>query len=130
MDADVLSHLFEPFFTTKEEHKGTGLGLSTVFGIVTSCGGGIDVWSQVGHGTTFDLYFPRANPQAMTVNTAESSETVRQGSETILLVEDDNSVRELVRSELAKIGYQVLEARNGVEACLTATQHTCTWTFY
>ena len=63
MNANVLSHLFEPFFTTKEEHTGAGLGLSTVFGIVTSCGGGIDVWSQVGHGTTFDLYFPRSIPK-------------------------------------------------------------------
>lgn len=122
MDADVLAHLFEPFFTTKAEHKGTGLGLSTVFGIVTTNGGGIDVWSQVGHGTTFDLYFPRANPQAMTANTTELQRSSHQGSETILLVEDDTSVRNLVRNELAKIGYLVLEARNGVEACLTATQ--------
>ena len=113
------------FLPPRKSIKGTGLGLSTVFGIVTSCGGGIDVWSQVGHGTTFDLYFPRANPQAMTVNTAELSRSLRQGSETILLVEDDNNVRDLVRSELAKTGYQVLEARNGVEACLTATQQTC-----
>lgn len=122
MDAEVLAHLFEPFFTTKEEHKGTGLGLSTVFGIVTTSGGGIDVWSQVGHGTTFDLYFPRVNPQALTTTVTESHGILRQGSETILLVEDDMSVRDLIRSELAKIGYQVLEARNGVEACLTATQ--------
>jgi CheY-like chemotaxis protein len=122
MDAEVLAHLFEPFFTTKEEHKGTGLGLSTVFGIVTTSGGGIDVWSQVGHGTTFDLYFPRVNPQALTTTVMESRGILRQGSETILLVEDDMSVRDLIRSELAKIGYQVLEARNGVEACLTATQ--------
>jgi signal transduction histidine kinase len=122
MDAEVLAHLFEPFFTTKEEHKGTGLGLSTVFGIVTTSGGGIDVWSQVGHGTTFDLYFPRVHPQALTTTVMESRGALRQGSETILLVEDDMSVRDLIRSELAKIGYQVLEARNGVEACLTATQ--------
>ncbi len=124
MDADVLSHLFEPFFTTKEEHKGTGLGLSTVFGIVTTCGGGIDVWSQVGHGTTFDLYFPRVNPQTLTADATTPQGRLRHGSETILLVEDDTGVRELVRHELVKIGYQVIEAKNGVEACLSATQQS------
>ena len=124
MNADVLAHLFEPFFTTKEEHKGTGLGLSTVFGIVTTCGGGIDVWSQVGHGTTFDLYFPRVNPQAPTANATAPQGRLRQGSETILLVEDDSGVRNLVRHELVKTGYQVIEAKNGVEACLTATQQS------
>ena len=124
MDADVLSHLFEPFFTTKEEPNGTGLGLSTVFGIVTTCGGGIDVWSQVGHGTTFDLYFPRVNPQAAATDTTAPQGHLRQGSETILLVEDDSGVRNLVRHELLKTGYQVLEAKNGVEACLTATQQS------
>ena len=124
MNADVLAHLFEPFFTTKEEHKGTGLGLSTVFGIVTTCGGGIDVWSQVGHGTTFDLYFPRVNPQATTADATAPQARLRQGSETILLVEDDSGVRNLVRHELVKTGYQVIEAKNGVEACLTATQQS------
>ncbi len=124
MNADVLAHLFEPFFTTKEEHKGTGLGLSTVFGIVTTCGGGIDVWSQVGHGTTFDLYFPRVNPQATTADATAPQGRLRQGSETILLVEDDSGVRNLVRHELVKTGYQVIEAKNGVEACLTATQQS------
>ena len=124
MNADVLAHLFEPFFTTKEEHKGTGLGLSTVFGIVTTCGGGIDVWSQVGHGTTFDLYFPRVTPQAPTANATAPQGRLRQGSETILLVEDDSGVRNLVRHELVKTGYQVIEAKNGVEACLTATQQS------
>ncbi|HVG02012.1 MAG TPA: response regulator, partial [Nitrospira sp.] len=98
--------------------------LSTVFGIVTTYGGGIDVWSQVGHGTTFDLYFPRADPQATTAQATERQDRIRRGSETILLVEDDTAVRDLVRNELAKIGYQVLEARNGVEACLTATQQS------
>lgn len=122
MNTDVLGHLFEPFFTTKEAHKGTGLGLSTVFGIVTTCGGGIDVWSQVGHGTTFDLYFPRATPQTTATSTDSPQAQPRQGSETILLVEDDNGVRDLVRRELLKTGYQVIEAKNGVEACLTATQ--------
>ncbi|MEK6803339.1 MAG: response regulator [Nitrospirota bacterium] len=124
MNADVLAHLFEPFFTTKEEHKGTGLGLSTVFGIVTTCGGGIDVWSQVGHGTTFDLYFPRVNPQASAADATAPQGRPRQGSETILLVEDDSGVRNLVRHELVKTGYQVIEAKNGVEACLTATQQS------
>ena len=124
MNTDVLGHLFEPFFTTKEAHKGTGLGLSTVFGIVTTCGGGIDVWSQVGHGTTFDLYFPRATPQATATPTDSPQAQPRQGSETILLVEDDNGVRDLVRRELLKTGYQVIEAKNGVEACLTATQQS------
>ena len=124
MNADVLAHLFEPFFTTKEEHKGTGLGLSTVFGIVTTCGGGIDVWSQVGHGTPFDLYFPRVNPQATTADATAPQGRLRQGSETILLVEDDSGVRNLVRHELVKTGYQVIEAKNGVEACLTATQQS------
>ena len=124
MDADVLSHLFEPFFTTKEAHKGTGLGLSTVFGIVTTCGGGIDVWSQVGHGTTFDLYFPRATPQTPATSAESSPAQLHQGSETILLVEDDSGVRDLVRRELVKTGYQVIEAKNGVEACLTATQQS------
>ena len=122
MNTDVLGHLFEPFFTTKDAHKGTGLGLSTVFGIVTTYGGGIDVWSQVGHGTTFDLYFPRATPQATATSTDSPQAQPRQGSETILLVEDDNGVRDLVRRELLKTGYQVIEAKNGVEACLTATQ--------
>lgn len=124
MNADVLAHLFEPFFTTKEEHKGTGLGLSTVFGIVTTCGGGIDVWSQVGHGTTFDLYFPRINPHTSTADATALPGRTRQGSETILLVEDDSGVRNLVRHELVKTGYQVIEAKNGVEACLTATQQS------
>ena len=124
MDANILAHLFEPFFTTKEEGKGTGLGLSTVFGIVTTYGGGIDVWSQIGHGTTLDLYFPRADPQAMTAQAMEPPDRLLRGSETILLVEDDTAVRDLVRNELTKIGYQVMEARNGVEACLTATQQS------
>ena len=125
MDAEVLSHLFEPFFTTKEEYKGTGLGLSTVFGTVTACGGGIDVWSQVGHGTTFDVYFPRVTPETMAAHGTEPQSRIRQGTETILLVEDETSVRNLVRNELVKIGYQVIEAKNGVEACLTATQQSC-----
>lgn len=125
MDTEVLSHLFEPFFTTKGERHGTGLGLSTVFGIVTTNGGGIDVWSQVGHGTTFDLYFPLIDGQVIQGNAPESKDRHRHGSETILLVEDESGVRDLVRTELTRIGYRVVEAKNGVEACLSATQQSC-----
>lgn len=124
MDSNTLSHLFEPFFTTKGEHKGSGLGLSTVFGIVTKGGGGIDVWSQVGHGTTFDIYLPRINPESAQVPASEQPLQARRGTERILLVEDEPSVRDLVRDELAKSGYQVIEATNGVEACLVATQQS------
>jgi signal transduction histidine kinase/ActR/RegA family two-component response regulator len=124
MDQDTLSHLFEPFFTTKEEHKGTGLGLSTVFGIVTKNGGAIDVWSQVGHGTTFDIYLPRIDPQAGTSLLPGTPGIVGRGNETILVVEDEQSVRDLVREELTKIGYRIVEAMNGIEACLIATQRS------
>ncbi len=122
MDPSTQSHLFEPFFTTKEEGKGTGLGLSTVFGIVTQSGGGIDVASRVGLGTRFEIYLPIVDSEAeATAGTAPSRQPVR-GTETILLVEDEPSVRDLVRDELCKLGYRVLEAKNGIEACLLATQ--------
>ncbi|MFO0731526.1 MAG: response regulator [Nitrospiraceae bacterium] len=124
MDSNTLSHIFEPFFTTKGEHKGSGLGLSTVFGIVTKSGGGIDVWSQVGHGTTFEIYLPRINPASLQVPLPDQPLHARRGIERILLVEDEPSVRDLVRDELAKAGYQVIEATNGVEACLVATQQS------
>jgi CheY-like chemotaxis protein len=124
MDTETLSHLFEPFFTTKEESKGTGLGLSTVFGIVTKSGGGIDVWSQVGHGTTFDIYLPRINPESSDGQHHDHRPEVRRGSERILVVEDEQLVRDLVRDELTKIGYHIVEAKNGIEACLVATQES------
>jgi signal transduction histidine kinase/ActR/RegA family two-component response regulator len=125
MDAEILSHLFEPFFTTKGERHGTGLGLSTVFGIVTTNGGGIDVWSQVGHGTTLDVYFPLADGQVMPGTIRDPKDRHHHGSETILLVEDESGIRDLVRTELTRIGYHVVEAKNGVEACLSATQQSC-----
>ena len=124
MDRQTQSHIFEPFFTTKEEGKGTGLGLSTVFGIVTQCGGGIDVVSRVGHGTRFDLYFPSVDADVLTTMPAQNQGQPKRGTETILVVEDDPSVRTLVRDELRKLGYRVVEAKNGVEACLLATQQT------
>lgn len=122
MDPETQAHIFEPFFTTKEEGKGSGLGLSTVFGIVTQLEGAIDVTSEVGHGTRFDIYFPQivseTGPESCKVRQTGSS----GGTECILLVEDDSHVRTLVRDELRKLGYTVIEARNGVEACLQASQ--------
>ena len=122
MDHKTQAHIFEPFFTTKGEGKGSGLGLSTVFGIVTQSGGGIDVTSRVGHGTRFDLYFPSVESDILTTAPTQPLGQPQRGTETILLVEDEPSVRTLVRDELRKLGYRVVEAKNGVEACLLATQ--------
>ncbi len=122
MDLKTQSHIFEPFFTPKGEGKGTGLGLSTVYGIVTQCGGAIDVTSRVGHGTRFDLYFPSVESDIQTTTPTQPSGRPQRGTETILLAEDEPSVRTLVRDELRKLGYKVVEAKNGVEACLLATQ--------
>jgi signal transduction histidine kinase len=122
MDRQTQSHIFEPFFTTKGEGKGSGLGLSTVFGIVTQCGGAIDVTSRVGHGTRFDLFFPSIESDILTTPPTQPSGQPKRGTETILVVEDEPSVRTLVRDELRKLGYRVVEAKNGVEACLLATQ--------
>jgi len=122
MDRKTQSHIFEPFFTTKEEGVGSGLGLSTVFGIVTQCGGAIDVTSRVGHGTRFDLYFPRVESDVISTAPIRSSGQSQRGTESILLVEDEPSVRTLIRDELRKLGYRVIEAKNGIEACLLATQ--------
>ncbi len=122
MDRQTQSHIFEPFFTTKGEGKGSGLGLSTVFGIVTQGGGALDVTSRVGHGTRFDLYFPSVESDILTTAPTQPSGQPQRGTETILVVEDEPSVRTLVRDELRKLGYRVIEAKNGVEACLLATQ--------
>jgi len=122
MDRKTQSHIFEPFFTTKGEGKGSGLGLSTVFGIVTQCSGAIDVTSRVGHGTRFDLYFPSVESGILTTVATQPLGQAQRGTETILLVEDEPSVRILVRDELRKLGYRVVEAKNGIEACLLATQ--------
>lgn len=123
MSSEIQAHMFEPFFTTKEEGKGTGLGLSTVFGIVAQSGGGMDVLSTVGQGTRFNVYLPMmAVELGVTISHDAPTQPVR-GHETILLVEDDEGVRLLIRDELRKLGYRVFEAKNGLEACLMATQH-------
>lgn len=123
MDEDIRSHLFEPFFTTKEVGKGTGLGLAMVYGIVKQSGGDITVYSEPERGTTFKIYLPaypgstanEVNPQVQTL--------IQGGNETILLVEDDESVRDLVQETLREKGYIILEARQGDEALSLAGQY-------
>ena len=123
MTAETQARIFEPFFTTKEQGKGTGLGLSTVYGIVKQSGGYITVYSEPERGTTFKIYFPVVDDPVETPQEAVSGGTL-QGRETVLLVEDEPSVRVLVRDTLRIFGYRVLEARHGFEAQLIARQHT------
>jgi two-component system cell cycle sensor histidine kinase/response regulator CckA len=115
MDEDVAKHLFEPFFTTKEAGAGTGLGLATVFGVVKQSGGGIYVYSEPGRGSTFKIYLPAATAEPEPVEVLADREA-GHGSETIMVVEDDEGVRELVRLMLEANGYEVLTARDADEA--------------
>ena len=116
-------HIFEPFFTTKEQGKGTGLGLSTVYGIVKQSGGYIWVYSEPGRGTTFKVYLPRVGEEADALDTRGFGQESRRGSETVLLVEDEDGVRALIRQVLVRSGYKVLEARHGEDAALLADGH-------
>jgi two-component system, cell cycle sensor histidine kinase and response regulator CckA len=118
MDKETQSRIFEPFFTTKEKGKGTGLGLSTVYGIVKQSGGYVMVQSEEEQGTTFQIYLPRVEGAAEK-HAAPVARAAAGGTETILLVEDEESVRQLVRETLAGKGYRVIEADNG-EAGLAA----------
>ena len=115
MSEETLTKIFEPFFTTKPTGQGTGLGLATVYGIVRQVGGHVRVESTPGRGTTFKVYFPRATgqPEAMLPQAPEAS---CRGSETVLVVEDDPSVRELTARALERGGYRVLAAAHGAEA--------------
>jgi PAS domain S-box-containing protein len=113
MDKETQSRIFEPFFTTKEKGKGTGLGLSTVYGIVKQSNGYVFAQSELGAGTTFYVYLPRVEDSAEELSPAQSQQSEAGGCETVLLVEDEESVRELVRLTLAARGYKVLEAENG-----------------
>ena len=122
MDAETQSHIFEPFFTTKETGKGTGLGLATVYGIVKQIGGEIWVYSEPGRGTTFKIYFPQAEGAERAAQPPKVISASQRGSETILVVEDEEGVRSLVRRVLESNGYTVLTAANAEEAVRVCEQ--------
>ncbi len=124
MDAATQAHLFEPFFTTKGPGKGTGLGLATVYGVVKQHGGYITVESAPGRGAVFSVYLPRTDEGIERPAPSASDIRPTRGSETVLLVEDEQSVRDLIREMLLARGYRVLEARHGAEALLIAERHT------
>jgi len=116
MDEETQTHIFEPFFTTKEIGKGTGLGLSTVYGVVKQSGGTVWVYSELGHGSVFKIYLPRVDEATLQSLPTELATHLSRGTETILLVEDEDSVRKLTQSLLEDAGYKVIEARSGDEA--------------
>jgi CheY-like chemotaxis protein len=123
MDEQTCSRIFEPFFSTKEQGKGTGFGLSTSYGIVKQSGGHIAVYSEPGQGATFKVYLPRVDAQPDSLLRESQSAAVAQGSETVLVVEDEDEVRHLARRVLENAGYQVLDAALPDDALQLAAQH-------
>ncbi len=123
MDNATLSRIFEPFFTTKGAGGGTGLGLATVYGVVKQSGGHVLVYSEVGKGTTFKIYLPRSVEEVEMVE-APLATTNATGAETVLLVEDEDGVRHLLRTVLRRHGYTVIEARHGAEALTFSDQYS------
>ena len=123
MSDEVKERIFEPFFTTKEIGSGTGLGLATTYGAVHQAGGSIEVYSEVGIGTTFKIYLPRVEAQVIKPVNDDRATDLPGGTETVLLVEDEDSVRDLCMQILERLGYKVLQARNGTDAIAVAQGH-------
>jgi two-component system, cell cycle sensor histidine kinase and response regulator CckA len=123
MDAETQEHLFEPFFTTKDVGKGTGLGLATVYGIVSQSAGWIQVDSTPGEGTTFRIYLPAVSSERPAREVEKTACPSLQGSETILVVEDEPQIRRITALMLRDLGYQVLEASHGAEALRLAVAY-------
>ena len=124
MDAETQAHIFEPFFTTKEQGKGTGLGLATVYGVVKQSGGFIWVYSELGRGTTFKIYLPRVDEPAASLPVVHIPSSLARGTETVLLAEDEQDVREVAREFLESAGYIVLEAADGDAALEISATHS------
>jgi two-component system cell cycle sensor histidine kinase/response regulator CckA len=125
MDAETQAHIFEPFFTTKEQGKGTGLGLATVYGVVKQSGGYVWVYSEPGHGTTFKVYLPSIDSEGAPKGSKHlgGSSSLPRGSEVVLLVEDEEGVRELAQEYLRMSGYKVLTAHDGHTAVEAVSMH-------
>lgn len=123
MDAETRAHIFEPFFTTKEPGQGTGLGLATVYGIVNQSGGFIWVYSEIGKGTTFKLYFPATAAELEPSRISREPHLALTGHETVLLVEDEANLRDLIDQVLGAQGYKVLVANSGEAAIQMANRH-------
>jgi two-component system cell cycle sensor histidine kinase/response regulator CckA len=123
MAEETRQQIFEPFFTTKEKGKGTGLGLSMVYGAVKQSGGSIEVYSEVGKGTTFKIYLPRVEGDAVKPGEDERPAVLPGGTETVLVTEDDEIVRAMCSRILGDLGYKVLQARNGAEGIATAQKY-------
>ena len=129
MDREVQARIFEPFFTTKPIGQGTGLGLSTVYGIVKQSDGFVWVYSEPGLGTTFKVYLPRVGAGVAMPPRGEPARGARGGSETILIVEDEELVRSLASRSLREHGYTVIEARHGTDALRQLERSAPTWTW-
>jgi CheY-like chemotaxis protein len=123
MDRDTIANIFEPFFTTKELGKGTGLGLATVYGIIKQNNGFANVYSEPGRGTTFRIYLPRHGTEVSVAEEEKEELKVPGGTETVLIVEDEEAVLDLSKNMLEKLGYRVLAARKSDQAICLVQEH-------